>query len=116
MGELIMRNQDAHPNHVYLLSRLMDAFEITDQTIDVDWPRSLRELEELETTPQRLVVLALTVATVLAGKVRGNRKAFLEELYAACGQSLRLAALHQLRDKLMHGQRIADEPCLSATG
>lgn len=116
MGELIMRNQDAHPNHVYLLSRLMDAFEITDQTIDVAWPQSLRELEKLETEPQRLVVITLTMATVLAGKVRGNRKAYLEELYSACGQSLHLATVHQLRDKLMHGQRIADEPISSATG
>jgi|AntDeeMinimDraft_5_1070356.scaffolds.fasta_scaffold15775_2 hypothetical protein len=116
MGELIMRNQDAHPNHVYLLSRLMDTFDITDQAIDVDWPQPLKELEKLETNPQRLVVITLTVATVLAGKVRGNRKAFLEELYSACGQPLRLAAVHQLRDKLMHGQRIADEACMSATG
>ena len=61
VGALIMANQDAHPNHVYLLSRLLDTFQHQQHAIDVDWPGQRFALSRLERS-ERFRVLELSIA------------------------------------------------------
>ncbi len=104
VGALIMANQDAHPNHVYLLSRLLDTFQHRQHAIDVDWPGQRFALSRLERS-ERFRVLELSIAaTVLAGRCKGKRKRFLEELFEACNMAYPHEKVRTWRCQFMNGQ------------
>ncbi|MCE8031277.1 hypothetical protein HOP54_21550 [Halomonas daqingensis] len=104
VGALIMANQDAHPNHVYLLSRLLDTFQHQQHAIDVDWPGQRFALSRLERS-ERFRVLELSIAaTVLAGRCKGKRKRFLEELFEACNMAYPHEKVRTWRRQFMNGQ------------
>ncbi|NIC37158.1 hypothetical protein HBJ58_10760 [Halomonas desiderata] len=104
VGALIMANQDAHPNHVYLLSRLLDTFQHRQHAIDVDWPGQRFALSRLERS-ERFRVLELSIAaTVLAGRCKGKRKRFLEELFEACNMAYPHEKVRTWRRQFMNGQ------------
>ncbi|MBA2778923.1 LBF_2804 family protein [Billgrantia kenyensis] len=104
VGAMIMANQDAHPNHVYLLSRLIDAFEWKEKRIQVDWPQQRFTLNRLERGEKhRVLELQLAIA-VLAGYPRGKRKRFLEELYEACNIPYPHMKARAWRQRFMDGQ------------
>ncbi len=107
VGELLIRNQDAHPTYVYLLARLMDTLALSGSRITVDWPARLRELEKLTPEERRLVLWALTVATVLGGGLRRAQRELLEQAYAASGESFQPIRLTELRGRLMRGQSLS---------
>ncbi|WP_290648212.1 hypothetical protein [Aquisalimonas sp.] len=115
VGELMVRNQDAHPNYVYLLARLMEALAMPDRTIDLDWAERRRDLPHL-TAPERLTLLrTLAVASVLGGKLRKGQLELLQEAYSTLGMSLQRSLVKELRSRLMSGQRItADDVRLAA--
>lgn len=104
MGELIMRNQDAHPSHVYLLSRLLDGFEASDRELTIDWPEHRRQLDTLDETEMHWVLEILTVATVLGGTWRGRPRRFLQEVHEACGVALDEARLQARRKEMLEGR------------
>ncbi|APX93368.1 hypothetical protein BWR19_10755 [Halomonas sp. 1513] len=104
VGEMIMRHQDAHANHVYLLSRLLDVFDHETRALDVDWPRQARALAGLSESERSWLVETLSLAAVLVGPLRGRRKDFLEEVFDACGVAFDSRALGRLRRALMNGE------------
>ncbi|MDR5906162.1 hypothetical protein QC821_12835 [Halomonas qiaohouensis] len=104
VGEMIMRHQDAHANHVYLLSRLLEVFDHETQALDVDWPRQARALAGLSECERCWLVETLSLAAVLVGPLRGRRQAFLEEVFDACGVAFDSRALGRLRRALMNGE------------
>ena len=108
LGALIMANQDAHPNHVYLLSRLLEIFEWRETSIAVDWPQQRFTLSRLERREKRRVLALLTAATVMAGSCKGKRKRFLEELYEACDCAYPIQRARSWRRRFMNGQPIGD--------
>ena len=106
VGALIMANRDAHPNHVYLLSRLLDTFQHRQHAIDVDWPGQRFALSRLERS-ERFRVLELSIAaTVLAGRCKGKRKRFLEELFEACNMAYPHEKVRTWRRQFMNGQSL----------
>ncbi|MGR4067993.1 LBF_2804 family protein [Billgrantia sp. C5P2] len=106
LGALVMANQDAHPNHVYLLSRLLETFGSRKHSIDVDWPQQRFALNRLERREKRRVLELLTTATVLAGRCRGRRKRFLEELFEACDMAYPEERVRAWRRQFMNGQSL----------
>ncbi|MFQ3787621.1 LBF_2804 family protein [Halomonas sp. A29] len=108
LGALIMANQDAHPNHVYLLSRLLETFGNREHSIDVDWPQQRFTLNRLEHREKRRVLELLIAATVLAGRCKGKRKRFLEELFEACDMDYPQEKVRSWRRQFMDGQPIGN--------
>ncbi|NIC04230.1 LBF_2804 family protein [Billgrantia bachuensis] len=106
LGALIMANQVAHPNHVYLLSRLLDSFGKHEHAVDVDWPQQRFVLHRLEQQEKHRVLELLTAATVLAGRCKGRRKRFLEELFEACDMSYPQEKVRAWRHRFINGQPI----------
>ncbi|MGQ4880064.1 LBF_2804 family protein [Billgrantia sp. LNSP4103-1] len=108
LGALIMANQDAHPNHVYLLSCLLDVFDTSEQSIDVDWPQQRFVLNRLERHEKYRVLELLAAATVMAGRCKGKRKRFLEELYDACNLAYPDQKARTWRRRFMEGKPIVE--------
>lgn len=104
VGELLVRNQDAHPTYVYLLARLMDTLDLSESRIEVDWPARLHELEKLAPDERRLVLWTLTVASVLGGGPRRDQRELLKQAYAAARESFQPTQLTELRARVMRGQ------------
>ncbi|MCC5883089.1 MAG: hypothetical protein JJU25_10690 [Halomonas sp.] len=104
IGALIMANQDAHPNHIYLLSRLFDVFKRREHSIDVDWPQQRFNLNRLERSEKHRVLDLMIAATVLAGRCKGKRKRFLEELFEACDLAYPQQKVRAWRRQFMNGQ------------
>ncbi|MBD3895109.1 hypothetical protein IEI94_04500 [Halomonas sp. ML-15] len=104
VGEMLMRHQDAHANHVYLLSRLLDAFAWQAPRLDVDWPRDSQGVARLNANERRWLLATLSLAAVLVGPLRGRRREFLEELYRTCDQPFDRPALNRLRRAIMDGE------------
>ncbi|QJQ95834.1 MULTISPECIES: hypothetical protein [Halomonadaceae] len=113
-GEALMRNQDAHPNHVLLLARLMALFESPEQSIKVDWSRQRQVIATLEGEERQALLETLTLASLLGGKVRKGKKHFLEEAYSSLGGVLEKAAIDQLRNKMLDGQPLTSRDLASA--
>ncbi|EWH03263.1 hypothetical protein Q427_04255 [Halomonas sp. BC04] len=107
MGELIMRNQDAHTNHIYLLARLLDAFDISDRQLDIDWPSHLQQLATLDEAETQWVLEILTVATLLGGTWRGRPRRFMQEVHEACGATLDEERLKARRQRMLEGRQDA---------
>ncbi|EWH00583.1 LBF_2804 family protein [Halomonas sp. BC04] len=107
MGELIMRNQDAHSNHVYMLSRLLDAFDINDRQLDIDWPSHRQQLSTLKEVETQWILEILTVATLLGGTWRGRPRRFLREVHEACGATLDEERLKARRQQMLKGRQNA---------
>ena len=115
VGELLVRNQDAHPTYVYLLARLMETLAPSDSRITVDWPARLRELEKLTPEEQSLVLWVLTVASVLGGGLRRTQRELLEQAHAAAGESFQPTRLTELRARLMRGESLSAANARHAT-
>jgi hypothetical protein len=105
-GELVMRACDAHPNYVVLLARLVDELTVDGGTIEVDWPKQRKRLQDLDGDGQNAVLNALTVASLLGSYVRRPQKEFLREIHADCGRTLQPGAFKRLRKRLIDGQPI----------
>lgn len=115
-GELMMRGRDAHPNHFLLLSRLVDAFNIEDETIEVDWPGQREALAALDEADQRAMLDVLILAALLGGKVRSAQKEFLADACEAAERRFDEEALERLRRAVLNGDPIMDERLRAVIG
>ncbi len=106
VGEMLMRNQDAHPNHVYLLSRLMPLAGEAERHLEVDWPRHRLTLARLPAVEQRLVLDTLLLAVVVSGKPGGARMTFLVEAHMACAKPYPIQRVRAWRERFMKGQSL----------
>ncbi|PRY66427.1 hypothetical protein B0H98_101411 [Vreelandella songnenensis] len=104
IGELMMRNRHPHPNLVLLLSQLLETLPDKPQSVDIDWPDTLRQYANLE-QPQRTQVLeSLTQAAILSGPFKGARKKFLREVYARCQTPLQEQAVVARQRRWLAGE------------
>jgi hypothetical protein len=104
-GEMLTRGQDAHPNQVYLLTRLRTALGRNDD-IKLDWTAMRRHLPVLDAAGQTRVLDLLTVSCVIGARIRGEQTALLRSACQDCGTVLREDRLMDLRKSLVGGQQI----------
>ncbi len=104
VGEMLMRSQNAHPNYIYLLSRLMEELDRVEDSIEVDWSARVDDFGSLSTTERECVLEVLLVASVLGGRLRGAKVELLEQAFAAAGLRLQRPVLARLRSRMMRDQ------------
>ncbi|MCC5867953.1 MAG: hypothetical protein JJU27_05530 [Gammaproteobacteria bacterium] len=104
-GEIVRRGCEAHPNYVYLLSRLCEELGYEDE-IDVKWNAHCAALEEMKDTEQARVLAVLSVAAIVGSKTRRGQKSLLREAAKACGRQLQESKLKALRSGLVSGRAI----------
>ncbi|TVP47536.1 MAG: hypothetical protein EA345_10585 [Halomonas sp.] len=104
VGELIMRNQQPHPNLVRLLARLLNSLPGQPQTLEVDWPSALRDYAQLAEEHRQTLLSSLTQAALLSGTYRGSRKRFLKEVFATCQTPLLEEDIKAQQQRLLSGQ------------
>lgn len=108
-GELLMRACDAHPNYVYLLSRLKERNNLDGDCLDVDWATQRKALSELEPAEKAAVLDVLTLAAALGSKVYKSQKDLLADAMKACGMdfgggALQPQALKAIRQCILEGR------------
>lgn len=104
VGEMMMCGHDAHPNQVYLLSRLRQEMSVENDDIAVDWPRQRKALEPLHRDEQDRLLRVLTLSAILGSSTSRQQKRLLREAYEACGRTLHSGGLKHLRRKLKEGR------------
>ena len=95
-GEMLTRGRDAHPNQIYLMTRLREALD-QDGDIALDWPAMRGHLKALDAAGQTRVLDLLTVSCVIGVRIRREQ---MELLRSACGECG--ATLHEDRVKDLH--------------
>lgn len=105
VGEAIIVSQDAHPNFVLLLSRLLEDLELAPEPLR-QWDVSLALLKDLSATEQNVVLAAATVATVIEGRLRSRQREFLRGLHVACGRASDTRSVFEARQEFLHGRGI----------
>jgi hypothetical protein len=105
-GEMLRRAGDAHPNQVFLLSRLREELGVTDD-IDVDWTRHGGAMQSLDEAEQKQILNVLTLSIIIGSRISRRQKDLLREACEACGVKFGENELEQLRTDLMEGRAIA---------
>jgi hypothetical protein len=106
VGEMLMRGHDAHPNQVFLMSRLRKDLDYGEDDIQVDWDRHRKALPSLSRSEQEKVVDVLVLSALLGSKIYKPQKKMLREACEACGMGCSLDKLGELRKKLRRGRAI----------
>lgn len=112
-GEMLTRGRDAHPNQVYLMTRLRHALQ-RDDKLTLDWPALRRHLPGLNAGSQTRVLDVLTVSCVIGARIHREQIALLRSACQACGATLHEGRVHGLRKALKRGQQVTGD-ALSAT-
>lgn len=108
-GEMMRRNQDAHPNYVILLYRLTDVLAIDTDTLNVDWDTAQQSLVSLRPEEQSLVLDVLTLSAMLGTRVRRGQTALARDACGQCGRTFDEDAFAGLRSAMIEGRRIDRE-------
>jgi hypothetical protein len=108
-GEAMIRREDAHPNFVLLLTRLLQDLEVAPDSLRIDWESNGDRLKDLNPESQDVLLVTLAVATVLAGRPRSAQRELLEEAHAACGRSLQGRALLELYREFISGRGLSEK-------
>jgi hypothetical protein len=106
VGEMIMRGHDAHPNQVFLMTRLREELGYESDEIEVDWPAQRDKLATLSAADQDKALNVLILSALIGSKIYKAQKKILREACAACGQTFRPEKLNGLRRKLREGRTI----------
>jgi hypothetical protein len=104
VGELTRRAADMHPNHVHLIARLMDRFDMDTQALEVEWATAAGALERLDPPEQRAVLRVMILAAVLGSRTQRGQSALLKEASRACAVSLEKTRFRDLRSALIKGR------------
>jgi hypothetical protein len=112
-GEMLIRGRDAHPNQIYLMSRLGKALR-RGQDITLDWANTRRHLPGLDAASQTRVLDLLTVSCVIGARIHSEQTALLRSACHDCGASLNEDRLKDLRKGLKRGHQVTGKD-LSAT-
>ena len=108
VAELMRRSQNAHPNYVSLIARLMEELGDSRATIELDWSQRCRRLKSLNDQERRIVISALTVASVIGGKVGKQKQALVKQAHEASGLIDELSVLTDLRAAFLAGESVTD--------
>jgi hypothetical protein len=106
VGEMLMRGHDAHPNQIFLLSRMRRDLDYGHDEIEVDWDAQRERLKELHTHDQEKVLNVLTLSALLGSGITKQQKALLHEAHGDCGLDFDEARMKHLRKKLRRGRAI----------
>ena len=109
VGEMVMRNADAHPNHVFLLARLRRALHIEKEGTDCHWPEVRSRLARLGPTAREQILSVLALAAIIGSNVRGSQRDLLSDACEACELPFRRKPLRALRDKMKEGRELDPE-------
>jgi len=112
-GEMLTRGRDAHPNQIYLLTRLRESLGHEDD-IDLDWSEMRGRLPELDTAGQRRLLDVLTVSCIIGASIRREQMALLRSVSEECGLSLDEDRVKELHKSLKRGHDIDSEGLASA--
>jgi hypothetical protein len=105
VGEAIIVSQDAHPNFVLLLGRLLEILEVAPEPLrqpDV----SLGSVKGLSAAEQEVLLAAATVAVVLEGRLRRRQREFLHRLHKVCGRAFDTRSVLEARREFLRGQGV----------
>lgn len=103
VSEMLRRDRDAHPNHIFLLARLREEAGF-ERDIEVDWPQQRALLCELPASEQERVLDLLTLAAIIGRSLTRDQKAMLHEACDACGASFSEECLERLRKNLYNAR------------
>lgn len=103
VGEMIRQSGDAHPNHVLLLSQLIEDFETKGDGIEVDWTGRSEKVQALTGEERSTLLTVLMMTSVLAGKPRKAQREFLRKVHGDCDAEYSENRLKTLRTDLMKG-------------
>jgi hypothetical protein len=112
-GEMLTQGRDAHPNQVYLMTRLSEALK-RGEDIAPDWDATRRHLPTLEPASQTRVLDLLTVSCVIGARIRREQIALLRSACQECGVALCDDRVKQLHKALKRGHEVTVED-LAAT-
>jgi hypothetical protein len=87
-GEMLTRGRDAHPNQVYLISRLRQTLG-HEGDIKLDWGTMHSHLPKLDSDGQTRVLDLLTLSSVIGASIHREQLALLHSACEACGTDLR---------------------------
>jgi len=112
-GEMLTRGRDAHPNQLYLMTRLRKALE-RDEDITLDWAAIRHHLPKLSAANQTRVLDLLTVSYVIGARIYPEQTALLRSACQECGAVLHEDRVKELRKALKRGHQLSGKD-LSAT-
>ncbi|MCC5969105.1 MAG: hypothetical protein JJU15_04095 [Pararhodobacter sp.] len=112
-GEMLSRGRDAHPNQVYLMTRLREALN-RDGDIALDWTAVRDDLPELDAARQTRVLNLLALSCIIGARIHREQSALLRSACQDCGAMLNEDRLKDLRKRLKHGHQVTAKD-LSAT-
>lgn len=112
-GEMLTRGRDAHPNHIYLITRLRRALD-HDTDLTLDWTTMRSHLATMDTTGQTRILDLLTVSCVIGARIHREQIALLGDACHDCGVTLHENRVYALRKALMRGHPVTGKE-LSAT-
>jgi|GEM_PF-534969 len=114
-GEMLTEGRDAHPNQVYLMSRLREAFG-RDEEIDLDWDAMRAHLPKLDAADQARVLDLLTVSCLIGSRIRREQKALLRSACEECGATLDEDRLKDTRKALKRGHDVTERDLSAIRG
>ncbi len=106
-GEMLTRGRDAHPNQIYLMSRLREALK-HGEDITLDWAAIGRHLSTLSNAGQTRVLNLLTVSCVIGTRIHREQMAFLRSACQDCGSVLHEDRVRHLSKALKRGHKVTD--------
>ena len=104
-GEMLTHGRDAHPNQIYLLTRLRKELN-HDAHISLDWGTMGQDLPELKPASQSLVLDMLTLSCLIGTRIHREQIALLESACQDCGTVLHEDRLRDLRKALIKGHEV----------
>jgi hypothetical protein len=112
-GEMMTQGRDAHPNQVYLMTRLREALG-HDEDIALDWDTMRSHLPKLDADGRTRLLDLLTVSSVIGASIHREQMALLRSVCEECGAALREDRVKELHKALKRGHEVTEED-LAAT-
>ncbi|MGY6646282.1 MAG: LBF_2804 family protein [Salinarimonas sp.] len=104
-GEMLTRGRDAHPNQIYLMTRLRAALD-QDGDITLDWPAMRGHLKALDAVGQTRVLDLLTVSCVIGVRIRREQMELLRSACQECGATLHEDRMKDLHKAVIRGHQV----------
>ncbi len=104
-GEMLTRGRDAHPNQVYLMTRLCDALE-RGGDIALDWNATRRHLPGLDAAGRTRLLDLMTLSCVIGARIHREQTALLRGVCRDFGATLHEDRVRDLRKALRRGHQL----------
>lgn len=111
-AEMVRRAGQAHPNHVYLLSRLREELG-NEGEIGADWDGQGDALRQLDENGRSEVLAILTLAAVIGSRTRRLQRDLLRDACAACRRGFSPRELKEFASRIREGQAVTAADALA---